>query len=127
MRYLKICLAVVAVASIVGATATAEAGGRTRTHNDIKARRFAFEQPWHGPYYHREYGAPVALVVPPTASAHTQWSWGVAQTRVMPTWHQFGRAYPGVSGGTFGGPLYPTPAWPSHTDQFGVYPVRGPW
>ena len=127
MRLLTTCLLLAAMLAVWGATSTAEAGGRTRTHNDIRARRFAFEQPWHGPYYHREYGAPVALVVPPTASAHTQWSWGVAQTRVMPTWHQFGRAYPGGVPGEYAGPLYPTPAWPSHTDQFGVYPVRGPW
>jgi hypothetical protein len=127
MRLLTTCLLLAAMIAVWGATSTAEAGGRTRTHNDIRARRFAFEQPWHGPYYHREYGAPVALVVPPTASAHTQWSWGVAQTHVMPTYHQFGRAYPGGVPGEYLGPLYPTPAWPSHTDQFGVYPVRGPW
>ena len=26
-----------------------------------------------------------------------------------------------------GFPFQTTPYWPSHTDQFGVYPVRGPW
>jgi hypothetical protein len=26
-----------------------------------------------------------------------------------------------------GAEIHPTPYWPSHTDQFGVYPVRGPW
>lgn len=127
MRYLSICLAFATVVAVCGAVSTAEAGNRTRTFNDVKARRYAMEQPWHGPYYHREYGAPVALVVPPTASAHTQWSWGVAQTRVMPTYHQFGRSYPGGVPDEYGGPLYPTPAWPSHTDQFGVFPVRAPW
>ena len=99
----------------------------TKTRADLRARRHANEMPWHGPYYHREYGQPVALVVPPTAPMHTQWSWGVAQTRVMPTWHQFGRSYPSTPPGSYAGPLYGTPAWPSHTDQFGVYPVRGPW
>jgi hypothetical protein len=68
---------------------------------------------------------PLALVVPPTASMQTQWSWGVAQTRVMPTYHQFGRSYPGAVG--YGGQLHAPPAWPSHTDQFGVYYIRGPW
>jgi hypothetical protein len=126
MRSLTICLAVATIAAAVGATSSAEAGNRTRTFNDVKARRYAMEQPWHGPYYHREYGAPLALVVPPTASAQTQWSWGVAQSRVMPTYHQFGRSYPGEGAG-YGGPLMPTPAWPSHTDQFGVYYIRGPW
>lgn len=118
-----------AIASLLAAAGNSPvlAAWPTKTHTDLKARRHANEYPWHGPYYHREYGAPVALVVPPTASMHTQWSWGVAQTRVMPTWHQFGRAYPGTVPGEYGGPLYGTPAWPSHTDQFGVYPVRGPW
>lgn len=127
MRPLTICLALSAIVALGSLTDVAMAGGKTKTHADIYARRFANQRPWHGPYYHREYGAPVALVVPPTASAHTQWSWGVAQTRVMPTYHQFGRAYPGGAPGEYGGALYPTPAWPSHTDQFGVYPVRGPW
>ena len=26
-----------------------------------------------------------------------------------------------------GGVFKATPYWPTHTDQFGVYPVRGPW
>lgn len=127
MRPLTLCLAIGAVIAIASLTDNASAGGKTRTWQDIKARRYANDTPWHGPYYHKEYSAPVALVVPPTAAAHTQWSWGVAQTRVMPTYHQFGRAYPGTAPGEYQGQLYPTPAWPSNTDQFGVYPVRGPW
>lgn len=127
MRPLTICLSFAVVCAVCSLPATSEAGKRTRTFNDVKARRYAYEQPWHGPYYHREYGAPLALVVPPTASAQAQWSWGVAQSRVMPTYHQFGRSYPGFAAGYVGGPLYQTPAWPSHTDQFGVYYVRGPW
>jgi hypothetical protein len=126
MRPLTFCLACVVATALVSLTSSADAAWPTRTRADMYARRHANTQPWHGPYYHREYGMPLALVVPPTASAQTQWSWGVAQTRVMPTYPQFGRSYPG--GGGFGGsPLYPTPAWPSHTDQFGVYYVRGPW
>lgn len=127
MRSLTLFVLIAAVFALCSLPGTSQAERRTRTFNDVRARRYAMEQPWHGPYYHREYGAPLALVVPPTASAHTQWSWGVAQTRVMPTYHQFGRAYPGGMPGEYGGPLYETPAWPSHTDQFGVYPVRGPW
>lgn len=127
MRTITLCLTVAALL-VTGLWATsAEAAGRTRTHNDIRARRFAYERPWHGPYYHTEYGMPLALAVPPTASMQTQWSWGVAQTRVVDNYHQFGRSYPGFYGGTVGGQLYPTPPWPSHTDQFGVYYIRGPW
>ena len=126
MRLLTIGLTAAALLLVACATQTASAGGPTRTHNDLRARRFALGQPWHGPYVHQQYGTPVALVVPPTASMQTQWSWGVSQTRVMPTYHQFGRHYPGP-GGFNPGALHPTPAWPSHTDQFGVYYVRGPW
>ena len=51
---------------------------------------------------------------------------GVAQSEMVPIYHQFHRDYmPGASYG--GSPILPTPLWPSHTDQFGVYPVRGPW
>ena len=80
---------------------------------------------WPGQYYHTAWGTPVALVVPPTAGLQTNWGWGVGNTRVSPIYPQFGRAWPGVYGG--GGPFYPTPLWPSDTNQFGVYYVRGPW
>lgn len=90
-----------------------------------RARRQAQIRPWHGHYYHAAWGQPVALVSPPTAAFQTHWSWGVAQTRVTPIWHQFNRNYPGPYGGGVG--FLPTPAWPSTTDQFGVYYVRGPW
>ncbi|QDU95036.1 hypothetical protein [Lignipirellula cremea] len=84
--------------------------------------------PWHGHYYHTDYGRPLALVVPPTASMQTKWSWGVGNTTSTPIYHQFSRQYPG--GGPFipqGAGFMPTPQWPSHTDQFGVYYMRGPW
>ncbi|MEX0939370.1 MAG: hypothetical protein WDZ59_16015 [Pirellulales bacterium] len=81
--------------------------------------------PWHGGYYHTAWGQPVALVVPPYASMHTDWAWGMAATRVSPNWHQFQRPFPGQVG--FGRGFLPTPRWPSDTQQFGVYYVRGPW
>lgn len=98
----------------------------------IAANRAA-TQSWHAGYYHTAWGAPVALVVPPTARMHTRWGWGVSQTTMSPLYPQFERPYPGPFGpneamaGMSGTPLLPTPRWPSHTDQFGVYPVRGPW
>lgn len=90
-----------------------------------RARRNMYTQPWHGAYYHTMWGQPVALVVPPTAEYETHWSWGVAQTRVTPIWPQFQRSWPGPYAGGAG--FLPTPRWPSSTDQFGVYYVRGPW
>lgn len=92
---------------------------------DRVARRRAASRSWHDRYYHTAYGMPIALVVPPTAAYQTDWAWGVSGTRITPTWHQFGRAYPGGAGG--GGGFMATPPWPSDTDQFGVHHVRGPW
>jgi hypothetical protein len=80
---------------------------------------------WAGGYYHTMWGQPVALVVPPTAELQTHWNWGVAQTRVTPICPQFSRPFPGPYYGGRG--VLPTPRWPSSTDQFGVYYVRGPW
>lgn len=83
-------------------------------------------QAWHGAYYHTMWGSPVALLVPPTAERQVHWGWGVGNTRVTPIYPQFspGYAVPGPSGPMM---LYPTPPWPSDTDQFGVNYVRGPW
>ena len=80
---------------------------------------------WNRNYAHTEYGAPVALLVPPTAQLQTNYGWGVASSRISRIDHQFQRNYPGQ--GQFGGPFRSTPLWPSDTIQFGVYPVRGPW
>jgi hypothetical protein len=83
--------------------------------------------PWHGNYYNAQYGAPVALVVPPTAGYITNYSWGVGNTSSTPIYHQFARPYPGAASGSKGGSFHATPLWPSNTNQFGYYPVRGPW
>jgi len=99
----------------------------------IAANRAA-AQSWHAGYYHTQWGVPLALVVPPTARMQTRYSWGVAQSTMSPIYQQFERPYPGgpmgienSTVGLDGNPLQPTPRWPSHTDQFGVYYVRGPW
>jgi hypothetical protein len=100
---------------------------------DWIASQRAMTQSWHGGYSHTGWGAPVALIVPPTARMQTRMGWGVSQTMMSPIYHQFERPYP--SAPSAGGmampgpslPLQPTPRWPSHTDQFGVYYVRGPW
>lgn len=80
---------------------------------------------WNRNYAHTDYGQPVALVVPPTANLQTNYGWGVASSRISRIEHQFQRNFPGF--GMFGGPFRPTPVWPSDTNQFGVYHVRGPW
>jgi hypothetical protein len=105
---------------------TAEAGWGHRAHQ--QARTFSQGTSWNGNYYHPAYGEPIALVVPPTADSMSAWSWGVAQSEVRPLYHQFGRAYvPGGASMSVGNPYTPTPRWPSHTDNFGIYPVRAPW
>lgn len=81
--------------------------------------------PWHGAYAHTEYGMPIALVVPPTTYLQTNWSWGVGASRIQRVDHQFSRPWPGPYAGGQG--FLWTPAWPSDTTQFGVYPVRAPW
>jgi hypothetical protein len=98
---------------------------RARAARD--AAWFASARPWHGDYAYTPIGGPVALVVPPHADTMAAWGWGVTSSEIRPLYHQFGRADPG--GAFFGetNPFLPTPLWPSHTDQFGVYPVRGPW
>lgn len=90
--------------------------------NTNQAQQYA----WHGDYSYWRWGAPTAMVVPPTAAYQSEYNWGVAQTRSMPIYHQFGSGSPSLMGSGAG--QYPnTPYWPSSTNQFGVYPVRGPW
>ncbi|HEV7280211.1 MAG TPA: hypothetical protein VGN57_08365 [Pirellulaceae bacterium] len=103
-----------------------------RIYNNQWVQGVAQSTPWHGGYAYINYGRPTALVVPPTAALQTKWAWGVGNTVSVPIYHQFGRAYPGaypVEGGVGynGMPFQATPLWPSSTDQFGVYYVRGPW
>ncbi len=81
------------------------------------------QTPWHGDYYQPEWGAPVALVVPPTAGFQTNYSWGVPASRITPIDHQFSRNYYGTGYGGFGTLVAP-PFQPSDTNQFGVYYVR---
>lgn len=93
------------------------------TRGDVWAQMHAAGTPWHGQYYYLQYGQPTGLVVPPTAVTEQQYSWGVSQNTMMPIYHQYGLSAAPSTGGLF----YGTPRWPSHTRQFGVYPVRAPW
>lgn len=113
------------VAAALGVADSASAFERTLM--GAVARRQAQCDSWHGAYANVNYGAPVALVVPPTAEYQTQWGWGVGNTRVVPIRHQFEYGYPGAVMGAGGVPYPFTPAWPSDTTQFGYNYVRGPW
>jgi hypothetical protein len=93
------------------------------TQGDRWSRSFAEQRAWHGNYYYLPYGAPTALVVPPTAMMQQNYSWGVSQNTMTPIYHQYGPMPTAAGGGAF----LATPPWPSHTRQFGVYPVRAPW
>ena len=94
-----------------------------RTHAWNQAQQNA--NSWHGGYNTWRYGQPTAVVVPPTASYQSTYSWGVGQTRSTPIHHQFGRGA-GSSGGAGGG-YQNAPYFPWSTDQFGYYPVRSNW
>jgi hypothetical protein len=92
---------------------------------DRVTKRISQTYPWHGAYYDAAWGVPVALVVPPTAENQAKMGWGVGNTRSVPIEHQFGRDYPGP--GSLSRLWFkPTPRWPSDTDQFGDYYIRGP-
>ncbi|MCA9178850.1 MAG: hypothetical protein KDB14_30515 [Planctomycetales bacterium] len=117
-------LAALAATFLVGWADQAQAGNRD-PHPNRYAERFAQYRTWHGNYQHWHYQQPLALVVPPTASTYSSLSWGVGQTEVNSLHHQYKRNYPAY-GGDFG-QFRNTPYWPSHTDQFGVYYIRGPW
>ena len=114
---------VLVVALVAGTTASAFAIG-PYTRREI--RRAPNATAWYGDYYHSSWGMPTGLVVPPCVEAQTHWGWGVGSTRITPIRNQFQRDYPGT--GSYPGNMFrPTPPWPSSTDQFGVYYIRGPW
>lgn len=110
------CLAVLAVCD--------QAKAERRPNRN--ALRHAQTLPWHGNYTHTAYGYAVPLVVPPTVEMQTKMGWGVSQSEMVPIYHQFRRPYFG-NAETSGTIFQPTPSQPSHTDQFGVYYIRGPW
>lgn len=97
----------------------------TRTHrwNQAQAQNYS----WHQGYYHPAYGQPLALVVPPTASFQSVYSWGVGNTQSVPIYHQYGRDYPGAATGGTPGMYRTIPHTPYNTHQFGVYYSRAPW
>ncbi len=84
-----------------------------------------YDDSWNGDYYNSTWGMPTAMVVPPTARRQSHYGWGVGSTRVTRVSSQFHQGWPGPV--TYERSMFrPTPRWPSDTDQFGVYYVRGP-
>lgn len=72
-------------------------------------------------YAHPQWGTPVALVVPPRAASHVEYSWGVPSSRRVAIDKHF------PDSGIVGGMKYPpAPVVPTDTTQFGVYPLRVP-
>ncbi len=130
-RCTLIALALVAFGMLFACSASEAVAGPPGYQGYSEADNWMYhhaqQRPWHGNYRHTAYGKPVSLVVPPIANLQTHYRWGVPSATVTPIYHQFGRSYPGDVGGGYGGQFRPTPYWPSHTDQFGVYYVRGPW
>jgi len=122
---MKRCFLFAVVAALVASVWSNEAGAFGSIKNRVSYRQ-SQTYPWHGGYYDTAWGVPVAVVIPPRAESQTHWGWGVGATRVTPNQHQFQRYYPGA--GAYQRSWFrPTPAWPSSTDQFGDYYIRGPW
>ena len=81
--------------------------------------------PWHTEYYSPAAGAPVALVVPPTARTQTHLRAGAPSSRVTRIGSQYLPI--GPQGGVYDKRAFqPTPQWPISTDQLGVNYVLGP-
>lgn len=123
-RYLLSVLAVVAMAT--GASAPTAKAGDPYAATQLWSNQMAAQRAWHGNYAYLPYGQPTALVVPPNVHSRQTLSWGVSQNLMYPLNHQFGRNAT-APGALPAGSFRSTPHWPSHTDQFGVYYVRGPW
>ena len=114
--------------AVVALTIVASAAGVQafdETHCGHNARWRAMHRPWHGRYYNVQYGAPLALVVPPTAELQTDYAWGSVASRMTRINHQFQRPWPNGFWTPYG--FLPPANWPSNTKQFGTYYVRGPW
>jgi hypothetical protein len=120
-------LSLIAIAALSSLFAASSAkAGDPYAATQLWSNQVAAQRAWHGNYYYLPYGQPTALVVPPTAHMRQTFSWGVSQNLMYPLNHQYGRNAT-APGALPAGSFQATPHWPSHTDQFGVYYVRGPW
>ena len=122
---MRLRILAMAAALVVVASTAANLHGYDETKHGHNARWRAMYYPWHGRYYNVQYGAPLALVVPPTAELQTNYAWGSVSSRMTRIDHQFQRPWPNGFWTPYG--FLPGAAWPSDTRQFGTYYVRGPW
>lgn len=128
IRFAAVLLGAVLITSVLVDDAEARYPRPQRANRWAHAH--AMTMPWHGTHAHTNFGRPVALVVPPTATSYSHYGWGVTGSEVRPLHQQYGMGQNGIGRG--GAPgystnMYGTPTFPQNTDQFGVYYVRGPW
>ncbi len=127
---MKPLFAVIVVALAVGAFGLirpAEAGIRDRiAYRSASFSDPVLEAPWHGEYYDTAWGMPVAVLVPPRPRTQTNYGWGIGGNTVTPVQAQFQRMEPPESE-YHRNAFHSTPLWPSNTNQFGDYYIRGPW
>jgi hypothetical protein len=132
-------LSMVAIAALLlvayGPAREAAAGGRARAILRSTSGVTATPDPgsgapsggsWHGDYYDTAWGMPVAVLVPPQARTQTNYAWGIGGTTVTAVQPQFKHIEPPYSKYNRDA-FQPTPPWPSNTNQFGDYYIRGPW
>jgi hypothetical protein len=122
---MKFRILVAVAVSVASLALVARVSAFDETHHGHDARWRSTLRPWHGRYYNVQYGAPLALVVPPTAELQTDYSWGSVSSRMTRIDHQFQRPWPNGYWTPYG--FLPAAAWPSDTRQFGTYYIRGPW
>jgi hypothetical protein len=127
MKYLVLIGTIVLALGLANvAPAFESVGGGGGCHGCCDVCNNAQWYPWHGWYYNAEWGAPVALVVPPTAEEQTHFTWGVPSSHVTWLCPRFKLGFPGcVPYNRYA--FRPTPPWPYSTDQQGYYYVHGPW
>ena len=115
MKRMQIALAALTI--IASAWTTVEAASPVFVYRNRHMGEF---NSWHAGYHSPSWGTPHAIVVPRRAHLQTQYGWGVTGTSMTPIYNEYQRP----AGDIQGEMTYPTPAWPSHTDQFGGYYVR---
>jgi hypothetical protein len=129
MKTFRIVMTVGCLAAALAAARSALAfepgvnlGGEFR--DKVAAKRAAAGS-WHQFYYDPAWGMPTALVVPPTVCHQFNYSWGAGGTRISRVPYQFSQQP--LPPTVYNVRLYvPTPPWPTRTEQFGDYYVRGP-
>ena len=115
---------VVVLIGMFSMTDTAQAKKRHRMNQ--WERNHANATPWNGMYRHQASSTPLAVIVPPTAVTSRSWGWGVSKSVVTPLYHQYQLNAPNTQGAS-SGPYKTLPLFPSSSDQYGTYYIRGPW